>query len=134
MPADHPEIRRGAPVYCSSSQAVKQKYRYHRPKPGAYVVRTPMMIEAKLTTQALTVVARAGDVEVSHLIEGPFAPVQDLERMQEAMHATFARLGQSRLTLESLSFVNEAKGFVPLSKLNQLRRDVVKDLEAALEM
>src|SRR5207302_6243420 len=31
LPADHPDIPSGAPVYCSSSQAVKQKYRHERP-------------------------------------------------------------------------------------------------------
>ncbi len=39
LPADHPELPIGARVYCSSSQAVKQKYRYHRPKPGAWRMR-----------------------------------------------------------------------------------------------
>ncbi len=39
--------------------------------------------------------------------------------------------GQSRFRLESLMWTNEAGGFVPVSLLNQLRRDVViADVEA----
>src|SRR5204862_3154268 len=34
LPRDYPAIPVGAPVYCSSSQEVKQKYRHQRPKPG----------------------------------------------------------------------------------------------------
>src|SRR5437870_10795367 len=32
LPPDHPPIPVGAPVYCSSSQAVKRRYRHDRPK------------------------------------------------------------------------------------------------------
>src|SRR5581483_7064441 len=39
LPDEHPDLPRGAPVYCSSSQAVKQKYRYDRPKPGQWHTR-----------------------------------------------------------------------------------------------
>ena len=48
LPADHPDIPRGAPVYCSSSQAVKQKYRHERPKPGFWHGRKSIAIEATL--------------------------------------------------------------------------------------
>src|SRR5262249_8180580 len=51
LPPDHPELPRGAPVYCSSSQAVKQKYRFHRPKPGAWRVRVPLSLHATLTAE-----------------------------------------------------------------------------------
>ena len=49
LPHDHPEIPRGAPVYCSSSQAVKQKYRYQRPKPGQWHGVKPLCVEATLS-------------------------------------------------------------------------------------
>ncbi len=49
------------------------------------------------------------------------------------MRGCFARLGQSRFRLESLTWTNEAGGFVPVSQLNQLRRDLIDDLDAAIE-
>ncbi len=45
LPREHPAIPVGAPVYCSSSQAVKQKYRHARPKPGLYRTRKPIAVE-----------------------------------------------------------------------------------------
>ena len=38
----------GAPVYCSSSQAVKRRYRHDRPKPGLYRPRRAVEVEAVL--------------------------------------------------------------------------------------
>src|SRR5215472_656020 len=48
LPTDHPPLPTGAPVYCSSSQAVKQKYRHSRPKPGVYRTRRPISVELVL--------------------------------------------------------------------------------------
>ncbi len=36
LPREHPDLPTAAPVYCSSSQAVKNRYRYDHPKPGAF--------------------------------------------------------------------------------------------------
>ena len=47
-----------APVYCSSSQAVKRRYRHDRPKPGLYRPRRAVRIEALLTADELAVVGR----------------------------------------------------------------------------
>ncbi len=58
LPADAPEIPHGAPVYCSSSQAVKQRYRHERPKPGLWHGRQPLHIDAVLTRDRLVVSAR----------------------------------------------------------------------------
>ncbi len=136
LPAEYPDIPHGAPVYCSSSQAVKQKYRHESPKPGQWRTRLPLDIEATLTADALTVRARAeapsGPVLVEERLPGPFAPAQDLEAIEQAVGACFARLGQSRFTLGTLKWDNPAGAFVPASRLNPLRRAVVAALDSAL--
>ncbi len=135
LPADHPDLPTGAPVYCSSSQAVKQKYRYQRPKPGQCHGRHPLHVDAVLTRDCLTIVARTRlqePIEVQHVIPGPFPEAQNAAAMEEAVSKCFGRLGQSRFTLESLSWKNDAGGFIPVSRLNQIRRDIVADLEARL--
>jgi putative protease len=53
--------------------------------------------------------------------------------MEKALHGAFARLGATRLDLEKLTIRNDAKLFVPVSRLNQLRRELVADLEKALD-
>jgi putative protease len=137
LPPDHPELPHGAPVYCSSSQAVKQKYRYYRPKPGAWRLRRPLRLEAKLTTEVLTVVARivAADgapLEVRRSLPGPFAAARDLGQMEASVRGTFERLGDTPFALVELIWNNPAAAFVPISRLNALRRELVCDLEKAL--
>src|SRR5207248_9158907 len=68
LPREHPDIPRGAPVYCSSSQAVKQKYRYTRPKPGQWHGVKLLDVDATLTESVLTVRAKAGDAEVGRSV------------------------------------------------------------------
>ena len=53
-----PPLPAGAPVYCSSSQAVKRRYRHDRPKPGLYRPRRAVEVEAVLTADELAVVGR----------------------------------------------------------------------------
>ena len=53
LPAGHPEISVGGVIYCSSSQAVKQKYRVQVPKPGAFRVRLPVKIVVKVAPDRL---------------------------------------------------------------------------------
>ncbi|MBI2804603.1 MAG: U32 family peptidase [Planctomycetes bacterium] len=134
LPMDAPQIPVGAPVYCSSSQAVKQRYRHARPKPALWHDRKPLHIEATLTGDRLRVTATADGVSVEREVAGPFAPANDLPAMENAVRGCFARLGQSRFQLASLTWSNAANGFVPLSQLNQLRRDVVAELDEKIKV
>src|SRR5262249_3538614 len=97
LPAEHPDLPVGAPVYCSSSQIVKQKYRFEKPKPGLWHVRQPLHISAALSAQELTVIAMipAQAVRVQHSLPGPFAPAQDVDAMAKAARGVFERLGNS---------------------------------------
>jgi putative protease len=131
LPRDHPELPRGAPVYCSSSQAVKQKYRYTRPKPGQWHGVKALHIDAALTETELTVRASADGAEVSHCVPVPFQGAADPAMLQDTVHSCFARLGQSRFELASLRWSNVPGGFVPVSVLNRVRREVVAALESA---
>jgi putative protease len=140
LPRDHPPLPAGAPVYCSSSQTVKQKYRHERPKPGLFRTRRPMAIEALLTKNQLTVTARVSPrhpdestLEVQKVLTGPFAPARDPAAMESAARSTFAKLGQTRLILDSFTLRNDENCFVPVSQLNPLRRELVAELEQTLK-
>ena len=125
LPADHPELPRGAPVYCSSSQAVKQKYRHERPKPGLWHGRKPIEIEAMLTHDRLVVTAKSGSIQVQsascRACRFPPSAAIDLAAIEQAVRGCFARLGQTGFRLEALAWRNDAGGFIPVSQLNQLR-------------
>ena len=99
-----------------------------------------MHVEAVLETAGLTVTARAAApypgadaIEVRHSLAGPFSPAKDLAAMVMALRGSFEKLGDTRLTLGDVSFTNHAGGFVPVSRLNALRRDVVAAVEAELQ-
>jgi putative protease len=139
LPPDHPPLPPGAPVYCSSSQAVKRRYRYDHPKAGLYRPRRAVEIEAVLTADELAVTGRVvprrphePPMEVRRTLAGPFAPAQDAGGMEAAAHAAFDKLGDTRLELASFAWRNSDGRFVPVSRLNQVRRDLAKALEEAL--
>ena len=133
LPRDHPALPAGSAVYCSSSQVVKQRYRHDRPKPALHRTRRSVDIVLSLTTNELTAVGRiAPDIEICRTLSGPFAAAKDRAAMAEAAATTFAKLGQTRLELASFTFHNDATLFVPVSRLNQLRRELTAALEHEL--
>jgi putative protease len=139
LPPDHPPLPAGAPVYCSSSQAVKRRYRHDRPKPGLYRPRSAVQVEAVLTAEELGVVGRVAPrrpdepaVEVRRALGGPFVPARDAAGMEAAARAAFEKLGDTRLELASFVWRNADSRFVPVSRLNQIRRELAADLEEAL--
>jgi putative protease len=133
LPREHPELPPGAPVYCSSSQAVKNRYKYEHPKPGAFRTRRPVDVELALTAGALTATGRiAPDVEAMRTLPGPFDSARDTAAMAEAARNAFEKLGQTRLRLDRFTFHNADGRFVPVSALNQLRRELTAALEEGL--
>ncbi|MFO0866664.1 MAG: DUF3656 domain-containing protein [Gemmataceae bacterium] len=133
IPADAPELPRGAPVYCSSSQDVKQRYRVERPKPGAYVVRRRLDVDATLTRDALHVVGRCGEHEATITSPGPFDAAQDPARTESAFRNAFARLGDTAFESGDSNFRNAEGLFVPVSRLNAIRRELTQSLEIQLQ-
>ncbi len=140
LPPEHPPLPVGAPVYCSSSQSVKRRYRHDRPKPGLFRPRRAVAVEAVLTADELTVVGRVipqrpnePAVEVRRTLAGPFAAAQEAAGMEKAARTAFDKLGDTRLSLDSLSWRNSEGRFVPVSRLNHLRRELAAGLEQALQ-
>src|SRR5262249_14741507 len=80
----------------------------------------------------LWAVGRAGDVTVERRLSGPFEPARTPSGVEDAARRAFEKLGNTSLELASLTLHNDAGVFVPVSQLNQLRRDLVADIEARL--
>jgi putative protease len=134
LPREHPDIAAGAPVYCSSSQAVKQKYRHAHPKPGQYRTRKPIAVELFVSEAEVTAVGRVlGDrsSEVRRTLNGSFPPAKDRASLEQAARGAFEKLGDTPLMLDSFAFHNPDNCFVPLSRLNRLRRELMAGLEEA---
>src|SRR5262249_37361241 len=103
LPRDHPELPIGAPVYCSSSQAVKTRHRPSRPKPGRFRTRRTVDIDAVLTRDTLTLTGRIGPIdrgttlEARRVLAGPFDLARDPSVMASAARSTFEKLGPTGL-------------------------------------
>jgi len=52
--------------------------------------------------------------------------------MEEAARVAFEKWGDTDLELEAFTFHNPEQRFVPISRLNQLRRDLAQGLSAAI--
>lgn len=132
LPIDHPNLPADSPVYCSSSQEVKRKYRYDRPKAGLYRTRKVTNIELQVSSDRLTVEANADGVSATVEMSGELAPARDTLRFAPAVRDVFSRLGSTPFALGQLTIDNPENRFIPVSVLNRLRREVMEKLQKAI--
>ncbi len=138
LPSDHPPLPVGAPVYCSSSQAVKRRYALSRPRPGEYRVRHPVHVMAKITPDALEVsgVARVpGLPPLEAKVRWPASleAARQPEGTRAAMQKAFQRLKETDWHAESLDLSDPATRFVPATMWNEARRRLAAALDEARE-
>jgi hypothetical protein len=135
LPQDHrdtPELPVGSLVYCASSNAVKRRYQHDRPKPGLHRVRHEVEVELNVTRESAVAIGRAG-VEVRRELAGPFEPARDPSMTEAAARTAFEKLGDTGLSLARLRVNNPDGLFMPVSRLNALRRDLVLALETEID-
>ena len=140
LPEEHPPIPTGAKIYCSSSQSVKRRYRFLRPKPGAFRARRAVEVHLKFLSNTLEAHAyaaprHAGESSQEHsvTIPGPFTAAADAIKSHTAARGAFEKLGETGLSLGRFEFENPAGLFVPVSQLNLLRRSLAAGLEKKLQ-
>ena len=139
LPDDYPSIPPGAPVYCSSSQAVKRAYRFNRPKPGLFRPRRQIDVEIDVTPRALIAVGHMTPLDARERLApirveqaGSFEPTRKAIQTDDAARAAFGKLGDTSLTLGSVVWRNDGL-FVPISQLNELRRSLCEAAEMAID-
>ena len=124
LPPKSPFIEAGQVVYLASSSEVKGTYKFTKAKPGEYKTRTKILVEVELS--AKEIVAKSGDVEVR--LAGDFSPAQNPEKMNEAVRGAFLKFKDTNF-LPEIKIQNNPPVFVPMSSLNQLRRDLYEKIE-----
>lgn len=133
LPDDTPELPAGAPVYCSSSQAVKRSYPFQRPRPGVFRQRRPVRITVDMWPDRLHAVAvDTGNTEVRAEVSlaGPFDAARQAARTHEAFDQAFSRTGDTEWKVEPVEVNDPQKRFVPVSVLHNLRRELCAALSA----
>jgi U32 family peptidase len=133
LPEEHPPIPVGAPIYLSSSQAVKRKYRFQRPNPGLFRGRRSVDAALSIAKNCVRVRLAAGEVACEERISGSFEAAKDAARMEAAARGAFEKMGETRLSLGIFACENADGLFVPVSLLNELRREACHALERELD-
>lgn len=150
LPEEHPYLAVGAPVYLASSSAVKGKYAYQKPKPGAYRNRAELAVRVEIGTNEVRAVCCGADgcagtnaerfVGVAAVMRGDFPPAKDAAKVEAAVREAFAKTGGTAFTVAALDIANPEARFVPVSVLNELRRGLLEkaakmaEEEAAVQM
>ncbi len=140
LPAEHPELPLGAPVYLASSQRVKRELKWHTPKPGEYRKRYPVTIEIDIAKKSIGLAASMQEEPTAAALtcnlqfttEEELTPARNPEQSQSAAEKIFNKTGETPFTLGQLALRNRTELFIPASLLNQLRRELYDKLTLAL--
>lgn len=133
LPPHHPPLPMGATVYVASSQAVKRRYRFDRPKPGAFRHRRPVDVTLFINATAVTAQAVCEGARAEEHMDVSLRPAKKATHAEQAVREAFERTGNTPFTLRSLQVENPGGYFVPLSMLNELRRKTLFQLEHILQ-
>lgn len=144
LPEEHPYLAVGAPVYLASSSAVKGKYAYQKPKPGAYRNRAELAVRVEIGANEVRAVCCGADgcagtnaerfAGVAAVMRGDFPPAKDAAKVEAAVREAFAKTGGTAFTVAALDIVNPEARFVPVSVLNELRRGLLEKAAEAAKM
>jgi putative protease len=126
LPADAPPMGKGTPVYCSYSQAVRQRYEFAAPRPGQFRQRKPVNISVFQSSENVKFVASANGVQSELILPGPFEPARQPEKSAAALRQCFEKLGDTDWKLGELTLEGDSV-FVPVSVLNDARRRLIDD-------
>ncbi|QHI69920.1 peptidase U32 family protein [Tichowtungia aerotolerans] len=129
LPPDHPGLGKGAAVYCSYSQAVRQRYEFTAPRPGQFRQRRPLKVDIFQTLEKLRITASADGMQRELILDGPFEPAKNPEKSTTAFQKAFGKLGDTDWRLDQLT-LNGPVVFVPVSALNDARRRLIADFSS----
>ena len=136
LPADAPRLPERTELFLASSQAVKRRYRFDLPNPRDLRRRFPVDIRVVLSGERLeasaTSEADRQTLAATAALAGPFEPARNPAALATTLHAAFSKLGETPFELRTLSHEGPAV-FIPVSRLNTLRRDLTAALEKQLQ-
>jgi putative protease len=126
VPSDSPYLEIGAPVYCSHSQAVRQRYDITAPRPGLYRQRRAVNVHIVQSAEQLVMTASARGAQFTLALPGPFEAAKQPDKVAAAMEKSFSKLGDTDWQLDQLTVEGPAI-FAPASILNEARRTLIEE-------
>lgn len=135
LPPESPRIPNHTALFLASSQAVKRRYRFEIPNPRDLRRRFPMDIRLVLSENrihaAASAMADGHALSAAATIDGPLDAARNAEAMQIALQTAFSKLGDTPFELRQC-ICDGPSLFIPVSQLNNLRRQLTSALERAL--
>jgi len=129
-------LRPGMQIYCSMSNAVKRLFPKPSFRPSDYAGSCQIDVTVSISPDGVTCSARApflGDACVTSSISAALEPAKAPERTYEGVKKAFLKLGGTDYALANLTVEDPSSLFVPMSALNDVRRDLVSALDDARE-
>ncbi len=128
-------IRPGLKIYCSMSNAVKNRFPIPSFRRSAFLGLLPLAIRATLSETGVEIVGTLPTLalEARVSLAQPLAAARDVEKVRDAAETAFRKLGESLYFLDSFDFEDPSSRFVPSSLFNDLRRQLLERLDAARE-
>jgi putative protease len=117
-------LKVGAMVYLASSSEVKGAYGYEKPRPHEFMPRYPVDVDVRLSATEV----EASSCGEKAVLKGNFAPAQNVAKTEEAIAKAFGKTGDTALELRHLRIDNSGGLFVPISQLNELRRQLYEQI------
>ena len=121
-------LKPGMKIYCSASQAVRRMFSEPSYRPSDYAGGTAIDLEVTLTRTAIAVACANG---VSASVDCELSVAKSPEKTFGAVEKAFSKLGETDYRLGKLAVNDPERLFAPMSVLNDLRRDLVEQLDAA---
>jgi len=130
-----PDIPRGAPIFCSSSQAVRRRYAVRALRDADFETGRPVAFRVALHPDGIAVQAKTldtvSDAPLCAKIRVPLAlsPSRQPDQTAGAVRKAFSRLGGTAWCLGTIELDDPTSLYAPLSALNEARRSVVARLD-----
>ncbi len=120
LPPKAPFIQSRCNVYLASSSRVKGAYHYEKPKAGTYALRVPIDVLVRVANDGVS--AQSGQWIAQ--VDDKFEPAKNIEKVEAGIRQAFEKTGDTVFTLRDLKIENPQGLFVPVSALNELRRQL----------
>lgn len=124
VPFSAPKLERGMKVYLASSTKVKSSYPVKKPKVGQFI--NAMSLDVVVEVKGESVKARYKNYESE--IKGHFEKAEQPEKVKQAFETAFLKTGGTSFELASLEVINPQGLFVPVSVMNELRRQLYGEI------
>ena len=129
-------LKPGMKIYCSMSNAVKRMFPTPSFRPSDYPGGAEIDVTVELKADGVSAFAEADGsplLRCDARVDGSLQAAKSPEKTIDGVRKAFSKLGETDYRLGKLKLNDPEKLFAPMSVLNDLRRDLVEQLDEERE-